>query len=83
MVVLGESKLMKDAYLAGGTALALQIGHRVSVDFDFFTPKTFSEQILIQKLLALSVDFKYRYTDYAQKEDNQEEAIRLGFKYRF
>ncbi|MEK7509247.1 MAG: nucleotidyl transferase AbiEii/AbiGii toxin family protein [Patescibacteria group bacterium] len=24
-------------YLAGGTALALQIGHRVSVDFDFFS----------------------------------------------
>ena len=24
-------------YLAGGTALALQIGHRVSVDFDLFT----------------------------------------------
>ncbi len=30
-------------YLAGGTALALQAGHRVSVDLDFFTPlKTFS-----------------------------------------
>ncbi|MHB1769720.1 MAG: nucleotidyl transferase AbiEii/AbiGii toxin family protein [Minisyncoccota bacterium] len=28
-------------YLAGGTALALQIGHRVSVDFDFFTEKDF------------------------------------------
>src|ERR1700683_1495867 len=24
-------------YLAGGTALALQIGHRVSVDFDLFS----------------------------------------------
>jgi hypothetical protein len=24
-------------YLAGGTALALQIGHRVSYDFDFFS----------------------------------------------
>lgn len=28
----------KDFYLAGGTALALQIGHRDSIDFDFFTP---------------------------------------------
>ncbi len=27
----------KDFYLAGGTALALQIGHRVSVDFDLFS----------------------------------------------
>lgn len=28
-----------DFYLAGGTALALQIGHRVSVDFDLFQNK--------------------------------------------
>jgi len=33
--------------------------------------------------LILSVDFKYRFTNYAQKEDQQEEALRLGFKYRF
>jgi hypothetical protein len=25
-------------YPAGGTALALQIGHRISVDLDFFSP---------------------------------------------
>jgi hypothetical protein len=24
-------------YLAGGTSLALQLGHRQSIDFDFFT----------------------------------------------
>ena len=24
-------------YMAGGTALALQIGHRTSLDFDFYT----------------------------------------------
>ena len=28
---------LKEYYLAGGTGLALQIGHRESVDFDFFT----------------------------------------------
>ena len=27
----------RDFYLAGGTALALQIGHRISFDFDFFS----------------------------------------------
>lgn len=27
-------------YLAGGTALALQVGHRQSVDLDFFSPKS-------------------------------------------
>src|ERR1035437_1507225 len=38
-------------YLAGGTALSLQLGHRKSVDIDLFTeelfnPKTISEIIL-------------------------------------
>ena len=28
-------------YMAGGTALALQIGHRTSLDFDFYTEKKF------------------------------------------
>ncbi len=31
----------EEFYLAGGTALVLQLGHRVSVDFDFFTEKDF------------------------------------------
>ncbi len=30
--------LLADYYLAGGTALALQIGHRISTDLDWFTP---------------------------------------------
>ena len=33
-------------YLAGGTALALQINHRTSVDFDFYTKKKFDSQKL-------------------------------------
>lgn len=37
-------------YLGGGTALALQIGHRSSVDFDFYTPKDFDPKGLYNKL---------------------------------
>jgi len=37
-------------YLAGGTALALQIGHRDSVDFDFFTPEPFDTTALSEEL---------------------------------
>jgi len=33
-------------YLAGGTALALQMGHRTSVDFDLFTHKEIPESLL-------------------------------------
>ena len=33
-------------YLAGGTALALQIGYRTSLDFDFYTKKSFDSKKL-------------------------------------
>ena len=44
---------IRQAYLAGGTGLALQIGHRISVDLDFFTPHEFNETQLIAKLSSL------------------------------
>ena len=34
--------LLDDFNLVGGTALALQIGHRISVDLDLFTAEGFS-----------------------------------------
>jgi hypothetical protein len=43
---LGTSDLLKTAYLAGGTAVALQLGHRISHDLDFFTPELFDEKIV-------------------------------------
>jgi len=36
-------------YLAGGTALALQIRHRTSVDFDFYTDKEFNSQTVYKQ----------------------------------
>ena len=39
----------KDFYLVGGTAIALQIGHRRSVDFDLFTN---AESLNIQQIKA-------------------------------
>jgi len=37
-------------YLAGGTALTLLLGHRTSVDFDFFSPKHFDSEALFADL---------------------------------
>lgn len=37
-------------YLAGGTALALQIGHRDSVDFDFFSEEDIDTKELFERL---------------------------------
>lgn len=38
----------KDGYLAGGTALALQIGHRQSFDFDVFVDKAISKRFKLK-----------------------------------
>ena len=35
--LINELELIKDFYLAGGTGLALHLGHRFSVDLDFFS----------------------------------------------
>ncbi|MBY0492884.1 MAG: nucleotidyl transferase AbiEii/AbiGii toxin family protein [Cyanobacteria bacterium] len=37
-------------YLAGGTGLALQLGHRISVDLDLFTPRHFEPHKLRDSL---------------------------------
>jgi predicted nucleotidyltransferase component of viral defense system len=47
-----SSIVNRDWYLAGGTALTLQAGHRRSVDLDFFTSKdSFNESAFERKLL--------------------------------
>ncbi|MFH1452554.1 MAG: nucleotidyl transferase AbiEii/AbiGii toxin family protein [Armatimonadota bacterium] len=50
LILLGNSNILQDAYLAGGTALALQIGHRISVDFDFFSEKEFIPEVFSEEL---------------------------------
>lgn len=41
----------KDFYLVGGTAIALQLGHRRSVDFDLFTEKPVRNQSILNNIL--------------------------------
>jgi len=45
-------------YLAGGTALALQLGHRDSIDFDFFSIKAIDTEKLFQKIKTVFVGHK-------------------------
>lgn len=39
-----------DYYLVGGTAIALYLGHRRSIDFDLFTDKSFDNTKVIRKI---------------------------------
>lgn len=45
-----------DYYLAGGTALALQLGHRTSLDFDFYCSQHFDSVGLFSKLQSVFGD---------------------------
>ncbi len=44
--VFDKLKNFPEFYLAGGTALALQIGHRISVDFDLFFGRNLPDSLL-------------------------------------
>src|SRR3989344_7938351 len=50
LALLGKARILGNAYLAGGTALALQIGHRISYDLDFFTDKEFKAQVFLKAM---------------------------------
>lgn len=57
-------------YLGGGTALALQLGHRTSVDFDFYAPNKFDNQQMAQTIGQL-----FPGTDTSSKQP--ENTLRL------
>ena len=54
--IFDKFKNFPEYYLAGGTALALQIGHRLSIDFDFFYRKELPPQ-LFPKIKKVFKDF--------------------------
>ena len=48
--LLSRQEWLKSFYLVGGTALALQLGHRKSLDFDFFIERNFNTKEIIGHL---------------------------------
>lgn len=70
-------------YLGGGTALALQIGHRDSVDFDFFSNEKFNTQKLFEEMRDVFLGHK---VFKIQEERNTlsilvDENIKISFFY--
>ena len=59
---LERQGVLTEFYLAGGTALALHLGHRRSVDLDFFTPERVEEGALLQRLDGFSLTARDRQT---------------------
>lgn len=54
---LSKALVKTDYYLAGGTALALRIGHRLSKDFDWFIPRVGDPEDLFGKLKSYDISF--------------------------
>lgn len=50
--ILMQDQSLKSFFLVGGTALSLQIGHRISIDIDLFNTNEFDENSLLNKLEA-------------------------------
>ena len=55
--LLQNDSTLDDFFLVGGTALALQLGHRLSIDLDLFIDKPFDTQ---QLLAHLSTKYNFR-----------------------
>jgi len=51
---LGPQMASREFYLAGGTALAIHLAHRISVDLDWFTPHPFADGLILAQSLRNS-----------------------------
>ncbi len=58
---IGKLKIHDNFYLAGGTALSLQLGHRTSVDLDFFSKSEIDIESL--KEVLSNNNLKYHITN--------------------
>jgi hypothetical protein len=59
-------KFKRSFYLVGGTAIALHIGHRQSIDFDLFTPVVLDKLRIKSKLKEIPFEQKTVFEDYDQ-----------------
>lgn len=79
-------KEIENFYLAGGTALALQLGHRKSIDLDWFSQKEFDVGILKKDLSsfgALKIDSEDKQTLNCQLDDIKISFFVYSYKILF
>lgn len=60
------SQFKREYYLVGGTAIALHIGHRESIDFDLFKLSNLRKNDIYKKLFQSKVNYKFGYENYEQ-----------------
>jgi len=60
------ARFKRTFYLVGGTAIALHIGHRRSIDFDLFTSKKLNKSRIRQKVFELPYSKRTLFDDIDQ-----------------
>jgi len=66
-------------YLAGGTAIALQAGHRRSIDFDLFSPTEIDPGKLIRTLAKEGHVIDHVFTESSDELTLAVDGVRLSF----
>ena len=60
------SQFKREYYLVGGTAIALHIGHRESIDFDLFKLADLRKSDIYKKVISSKFGYKFGYENYEQ-----------------
>ena len=60
------SKFKREFYLVGGTAIALHLGHRESIDFDLFKLANLRKSDIYRKVISSKFSYKFGYENYEQ-----------------
>jgi len=75
---LMQDENLHSFFLVGGTALSLQIGHRISIDIDLFSQKPFDENGLSdypEKERSLQLNYLAKNTIKGQIDNVQVDLI--------
>jgi len=81
---LAKQPCLQDFYLVGGTSLALQIGHRLSVDLDFFTSHKKNISDIEHELLFLEgikISGKNNYSLFAEFKGVKVDVLNYPYKF--
>ncbi len=88
--LLMQYESLKETFLVGGTALALQLGHRISVDIDLFSETDFDTNTILTELrndLELKVIMQKEKNSLiinARKKGSNKEFVKVDFvKYAY
>ena len=77
------ARFKRGFYLVGGTAIALQVGHRRSIDFDLFTAKKMNKSRIKQKLFEIPYSKKTLFDDVDQAHFYINEVKVTFFQYPY